>query len=398
MSIPSLPISEDTFPASPKILVIDDELYIVQLLRTVFEDEGYTVFTATNAKDALKLIDSEEYDAAVLDIIIPNINGLDLIHKIKEKSKYCGIIVITGKPSIETAQRAIREGAFEYLTKPVDNEILVHITKKTIEQKKLLTDNENYARHLEQLVDQKAQQLEKSRTIMFHQDKLASIGQLASGIAHEISNPLSAIHMMIENLKQEQSDPNNIEQLDKINRYIDKVHSTLRNMITVARPSREKATLDNVNRIIVECVDLISYDPRAACVSINTNLSPQIPDILISVDRFRDVILNLIINALDALVEKEESKEVLIETCLENDHICIDIIDNGPGIAVDLQDKIFEIFFTTKETGKGSGIGLTICKQVIEALGGEITYKIKENAEGGAHFSIFLPIYANLEP
>lgn len=398
MSIPSLSTSEETLSVSPKILVIDDELYIVQLLRTLFEEEGYTVFTATNAEDALKLIDSEEYDAAVLDIIIPNINGLDLIHKIKEKSKYCGIIIITGKPSIETAQRAIREGAFEYLTKPVDNEILLHIAKKTIEQKKLLTDNENYARHLEQLVDQKAQQLEKSRTIMFHQDKLASIGQLASGIAHEISNPLSAIHMMIENLKQEQSDPNNIEQLDKINRYIDKVHSTLRNMISVARPSREKAALDNINRIIVECVDLISYDPRAACVSIITHLSPQIPDILIAVDRFRDVILNLIINALDALVEIEEPKEVLIKTWMEDDHICIDIMDNGPGIPIDIQNKIFEIFFTTKEMGKGSGIGLTICKQVIEALGGEIIYKTRENAEGGAHFSILLPIYANLEP
>ncbi len=238
----------------------------------------------------------------------------------------------------------------------------------------------------------------------YHAEKMATIGLLAAGVAHEINNPLTAISGFAEGLKrrvprlakhldESQADRNLMkdvaEYIQTIMTECDRCRDIVRNLLTFS-PRRKICFVPvDLNRVVMDVLKLLEYQlkkrlPRAICLDI----MPGLPQPQGVVPELKQVVLNLVLNALDA-VEDLDGK-ITVRTACENDWITLTVADTGCGIPLDHQDKLFEPFFTTKPVGKGIGIGLSTCYNIIRQHGGEIV--VTSDAGQGAAFTVRLPM------
>ena len=227
-------------------------------------------------------------------------------------------------------------------------------------------------------------------------DKLAALGKMAAGIAHEVNNPLAVIGEKagwMEDLLEEEEfrgSPNYQEyktSLEKISLHVERARKIIYNMLSYARKMEPHLEDINVNDVVNQTVTFLDNLARINNIKLETDLQPELPIIAGDQAKLQQVFLNLINNAMDAI---GKDGRVQVRTGNENAHITVDIRDDGPGIPKAMQRKIFDPFFTTKQTGKGTGLGLWICFDIIQNMGGTIRL---ESAEGeGSTFSVALPI------
>jgi len=219
--------------------------------------------------------------------------------------------------------------------------------------------------------------------------KLASIGELAAGVAHEINNPLTAIMGYAQLLADESDVPQNIKaDLEKIYSQSQRAAKIVQNLLTFARSYALKKKVIDINELILRSLDLRSYEHKVGNIEIVTNLQTGLPGISADENQIQQVILNIIVNAEQALAKKHAGK-IEVTTRLDNDNIRIIIADNGPGIPRDMLERLFDPFFTTKDVGEGTGLGLSVCHGIITKHGGRI---YADSVEGqGSVFTIELP-------
>ncbi len=243
-------------------------------------------------------------------------------------------------------------------------------------------------------------EIEKERILvrlqLEHASKLATVGELASGIAHEIGNPLNIIANEI-GLMQDLADPKfgydlKIEDLEahfkKINSAIYRIKDINKKLLTFVRQRDEKDTWVNVNELIDDLVSgFFERELKIDNITITRKLNQNIPEILTSSNQLRQVIINLINNAHDAI---KSGGEIKISTDLNDNSVIIKIEDNGCGMTEEQLSKIFLPFYTTKPTGKGTGLGLSVSYSIVKNLGGSIEVKSKLNE--GAEFTIIIPM------
>ncbi len=231
---------------------------------------------------------------------------------------------------------------------------------------------------------------------LIQSDKLASLGKMAAGIAHEINNPLAVIGEKagwMEDLLEEeefQKSPNYQEyktSLEKIGLHVERVRKIIYNMLSYARKMEPHLEDINVNDVVNQTVSFLDNIARINNIKIETDLQPDLPIIAGDQAKLQQVFLNLINNAIDAI---GKDGQVQVRTGNKNAHITIDIQDDGPGIPKNLQKKIFDPFFTTKQTGQGTGLGLWICFDIVQNMGGAI--KLESEEGGGSTFSVTLPV------
>ncbi|BAI80425.1 hypothetical protein DEFDS_0953 [Deferribacter desulfuricans SSM1] len=211
-----------------------------------------------------------------------------------------------------------------------------------------------------------------------HVEKLATIGQITSGIIHEINNPLTSIKNYLSVLKHLCSDSTQQEILNKLNFGIEKIENLAVNLVTFVRKPENKKYPINLNNTIKSVFSFSDYEIRRGNVQINLELEENLPLIYGNNTSIEQMILNLLINANHALAEVE-NPQITVKTYSNNDDIFLEISDNGPGIPEEIQDKIFEPFFTTKPEGKGTGLGLAIVKKIVEEHNGEICFNTSKN-------------------
>jgi two-component system NtrC family sensor kinase len=227
-------------------------------------------------------------------------------------------------------------------------------------------------------------------------DKLAALGKMAAGIAHEINNPLAVIGEKtgwMEDLLEEEAfreSPNYQEyktSLQKITLHVERARKIIHQMLNYARKMEPHQEDVDVNDVVSQTVSFLDHMARLNNIRIETDLQPGLPMIAGDQAKLQQVFLNLINNAMDAI---GKDGQVQVRTGSRNAHITVDIQDNGPGIPKALQGKIFDPFFSTKQTGKGTGLGLWICFDIVQNMGGTIRL---ESTEGkGSTFSVALPI------
>ncbi len=229
-------------------------------------------------------------------------------------------------------------------------------------------------------------------------EKLASLGQLSAGIAHEIGNPLSAINGYVDVLKR----ASNIDEekrsgfLDDIQKEVDRIDKIIKTLLNYSRTKKTAPQFLDPNRVVRDSVDIIRSQGVLKNISIILELSDDIPFIEGDPGQLSQVIINLILNARDAM---DGYGEIAISTSeIPDSGVRIAISDNGTGIAPEILDKVFDPFFTTKEPGEGTGLGLSVSARIIETFGGRINAR---SAEGeGAVFEILFPAakdYKNAE-
>ena len=229
---------------------------------------------------------------------------------------------------------------------------------------------------------------------LIQSEKLSAVGQLAAGIAHEVGSPLTAISSLAQLLYDQSDDSSTKDKLKLIREQIDRIARIVRELVNFSKPITTTVGIVSVNTVIEEAVQIVKYDKRLKYNKISTDLFPALPSLKISFDQLLQVLVNILLNAGDAL-ENLKNGTLTINSRLVGEKIIITIIDNGVGIEAENLDKIFEPFYTTKKPGKGTGLGLWVCYNIIKGFSGDML--VESEPGKGTAFHIVLPILTNLD-
>ena len=223
--------------------------------------------------------------------------------------------------------------------------------------------------------------------------KLAAIGQLAAGVAHEINNPLTAINANAHMLKMVISpDDDMYEAVELIARAGDRASNVVRGLLDFARQNQYSFESGDVNRSIMQAQRLLTYQFKSADIAVIRRLDDDLPEVEASWEHLKTVWLNLLINARDAVLARPAERKIEIETRLASsgDHVQILVTDNGRGISPAEAEHIFEPFYTTKDPGQGTGLGLATSQRIVQQHGGSM--EVVSEPEDGATFVVRLPV------
>jgi two-component system NtrC family sensor kinase len=292
---------------------------------------------------------------------------------------------------------------------------------------RLIADQRLLAENVESL-QQTNQELVVVRDEMVHSARLASVGTLAAGIAHEVGNPLGAITAFVDVArKRARRDGADTEILDSIRDEAGRIDRIVRGLLDYARPPNVGGEPALARQVLEDVRTLLENQGRLGDVEVSWELGANVPGLVTEPHRLEQVLVNLLLNALDA-VQGVPNARIVVKLYEEEGEVArlpkrrgadppginyahrrrevaeegrvdllasafrvtvIEVSDNGPGIAPEHLDRVFDPFFTTKEPGKGTGLGLSICARLIEGMGGHIG--VGTGPEGGAHFAIRLP-------
>ncbi|MBI9047880.1 MAG: GAF domain-containing protein [Anaerolineaceae bacterium] len=239
---------------------------------------------------------------------------------------------------------------------------------------------------------------EKNRleTIIAQSEKLAAVGQLAAGIAHEINNPLTVILANAQLLQRDMADANEewLESIDLVYKAGSRALYVVRNLLDFARKEKYDFVPTNINGTIERAVEMVQHELIQRSVQLKFDADENLPDVMASADHLHGLWLNLIINAIDASDSNQlpnRSGIIDISTTHDDKHVKVRIADNGQGMTSDKLKRIFEPFYTTKEPNKGTGLGLSVSHRVIRQHGGDV--QVDSEPDVGTAFLISLPIY-----
>ena len=278
-------------------------------------------------------------------------------------------------------QSYIRNFDTERLTKEGEK-ILVNLTQSLVHNK----DGEMVGRALilRDLTDARIREEQIQQS-----ERLATVGYMAAGVAHEVGNPLTAISSLVQVCQRKTDDEFIQDQLSKVREHIQRINKIVRDLVDFSRPSSMQAEWVQINEVIKSAVGLLRHDARCRSVDFKLSLSDSLPSISCVPDQIHQVLVNLLLNAVDAMKEVDQP-QVTISTARQKNNIILEVADVGRGIKEAHQSRIFEPFFTTKEVGRGTGLGLSVSHGIITKMNGSI-HAESEYGEG-ATFIIKLPI------
>jgi two-component system NtrC family sensor kinase len=257
---------------------------------------------------------------------------------------------------------------------------------------------ENWTKNLEGEVQKKTAEIVRAQEQLINAEKLASLGRMAAGVAHELNSPLTGIvtfaHLMVKRMPPENTQ--DIEDLKVIIEQAERCSRIVRGLLGFSRrTASEKAKVD-INTLIENTLSMVRSQAKFYNITLDVGLDKSIPEVNVDPNQVQQVFLNLLINAADAMEEK--GKITISSRMVEDDNarfVELEFTDTGPGIPEDIRSKIFEPFFTTKPAGKGTGLGLAVSYGIIKKHEGQIFVKSEHGQ--GASFFIRLPITTGRE-
>lgn len=246
-------------------------------------------------------------------------------------------------------------------------------------------------------------ELKKAQQEVIRAEKLASVGRLSSGIAHEIGNPIGIVTGYLELLKQNDiSEEDRGEFILRTENEINRIHTIIRQLLDFARPSSDSSQAVAVHEIVNDILETVTFQPVMSQIDLQLDLGAQSDSVIADSNQLRQVFLNLLLNAADAIFHAKErlNGRITIKSKVEFNPqadtkdqtrvLKVEIIDNGLGIKKEDMDNIFDPFYTTKEPGKGTGLGLSVSFMIIEGIGGKIEASSKEGM--GTTMAVYLPL------
>ena len=389
-------------PSGEEILIVDDNPNNLRVLSTVLAEQGYDVRIATNGRMALESVQSQRPDLIFLDIKMPDMNGYEVCRWLKqeEATREVPVIFISALDDVLDKVEAFRVGCADYVTKPFQQEEVLARARVHLRLRKATHTLEQQNEDLQQTL----QQLKAAQARIIANEKLASLGMLTAGIAHEICNPLNFVNnyakvsvkltQTVLSEIERHSDPLSDATVDKIKTLLtdikensssihqhgQRAESIIRNMMQHARKGRIPYQPTNLNRVLAQALQLVYHSIRAKNPDFNLTIKANYDDVMgqleLAASDINRAFINIIENACYSLQAKKtqakqtETEEpfiptLWIETLKQSNGAEIHIRDNGLGIAPEIQEKIFQPFFTTKPVGEGTGLGLSITHDII---------------------------------
>ena len=406
-----------------RLLIVDDEEKVRDLFAQCLS-ERYSCETAANAQEALEWLQRSPFALVITDIQMPGIGGIELLRKINELYRDTAVIIISVVDRTQRVIDAVRMGAYDYLVKPCDLDVLDLCVERALERRTLLRNARKYKEDLEnrniELARRKAD-LERLQARLVHSEKMASLGQLAAGVAHELNNPAGFI------LSNTAALPDYLQRLERILSVYDAASLLPADTEAVAAAKREvnyEGILNDLNSIANDChsgaerikeivqnLRLFSRLDEAQLKEVDVHegiestirmlsqyfTSPSIalrrvygklPRINCYAGQLNQVWMNLLVNAAQAI--GEGPGEVAIKTSSQEQTVTVSVSDTGSGIAPDHIHRIFDPFFTTKAVGEGTGLGLSISHSIVARHGGTLT--VESVLGQGTTFNVVLPV------
>jgi len=346
----------------------DDER---EQMATALRGAGHVVRLAGTAAEALEAYRSQAAAVAVVDRDLPGCDGATLLRDLRAHHAEAVVILLCAVPDVEETVALMRDGAFHVLARPVPPEQLGVVAAKALEHGRLSRGNRDL------------------KTQLDISEKLAMIGRLASGVAHELNNPLDGVRRYVrltqEGLDREKQDLG--EYLDRAMSGLGRMASIVRQLLTFSRNVVIENEAENLRTMLDDVVRTLAPSGSSApsVELVNPYLDVRVPRVMFQ------VFVNLVRNALDA-VEGNGARGVVkvVVAREETGEVTVRVADNGSGIEPDDLRRVFEPFFTTKEVGKGTGLGLPISARIVERCGG--TIRIESEPQRGTTVHVALPV------
>jgi len=394
-----------------RILVADDDEISRVLLNSILSKNGYDVICCTNGTDALAVMEGENPPhLAILDWEMPGMTGLDICRRVRVQSDegYVYVILLTARQGEQEIQKAFKAGVDDFLTKPITKNRLVQrlaVGSRVIESEIHLLQKQ---KELSQVVQQMEALAEERAQQLVHTERLATLGTLAAGVAHEINNPSTFISGNLKLLEEcwpvldnalslvAQEDRDQAEFLREEGPKIiqgalvgvDRIKKIVDGLKTYSHPgSKDQQAFDLVvcaENALTICSTMLKHK------IVVEKFIPENPVVVFgNGQQIEQVLINLINNSVDAM-DEDESGRIGLHFETAGDQVVVEIKDTGPGFKTEILNDIWKPFFTTKEPGKGTGLGLSIVQRIIRNHKGEIS--ATNNPDRGASIRISLPL------
>jgi signal transduction histidine kinase len=353
------------------VLVVDDDADTRANLRDILELDGHTVETAASAAEALNRSDWQAYSAILLDRKLPDATAEELLPRLKQLAPHAAVMIVTGYADLQGAIAAIRQGAADYITKPINADLIRARLANVAEHKRA-------AAEIARLNEQALQN-----------ERLAAIGQMITGLAHESGNALARSQSCLEMLAWEVEDrPEALELITRIQNAQDHLKHLYEEVRGYAAPVKLDREVCEVSAVWRQAWENLALQRKSRDARLTEKVAGV--DLRCPVDQFRlgQVFRNILENSLAACPDPVQIEVHCADTEFGGrSALQVSVRDNGPGLSPEQRQRIFEPFFTTKT--KGTGLGMAIAKRIVEAHGGQID--VGANLRGGAEIQITLP-------
>lgn len=428
---------------SAKLLVVDDTPANLELMTEILSLAGYMVATSISGDRALKRLKTYSPDLILLDVQMPELDGFETCKQLKSDpvTAHIPIIFMTAQSDTHSKVKGFSLGAVDYITKPFQTEELLVRVDTHLQLSSLTKQLEQKV--LERTADLQfaLDQLSRSQLQLIQSEKMASLGNLVAGIAHEINNPIGFLNGSINNAKNYVKDllghlalyqqhydnavdliQENAENIDleflredlpklltSMHGATDRITSISTSLRIFSRADSEYKAKANLHEGIDSTLLILKYRLKAnehrPAIEVIRDYG-DLPEVECFPGQLNQVFMNILANAIDALDDTNQGSsfaeieanpnQIKIRTRLEGNQIQITIADNGPGISEGVKKHIFDHLFTTKAVGKGTGLGLAIARQiVVEKHGG--TIEVHSTVGEGAEFVIRLPLRDSID-
>ncbi|NDY43280.1 response regulator [Dissulfurirhabdus thermomarina] len=470
-----------------KILVIDDDSGMRQSLEMLLSYLGYQVATAESCRGGIELLTRTTFDVVVTDIVTEDGLGFEVMDYVNEHCPRTRVVAMTGFSSVDSVIEALRHGAYDYVAKPFDFDLLHHSIKRALEHLRLQEEVRRSTERYQALVDdlndgyfvvsggrlvyanstfgdlmgrrpetmlgtpfldlvapadrdrmrafmasltsgedrsvledvvfapggdrEVTVELKMSRARtgagreegligicrdvserralwekLVRSEKLALLGEMVAGIAHELNNKLTPVLAYADMLAGQRLDEETARRIGIVRDCALGVRSIVESLLLFSRQEKPRKTMVNLNDVVRTTCELVECSFSGSDVHLDMDLDADLPAVLLDRQQIEQVILNITKNAYEAL---PGGGRVRIETRREADRIRVSVTDDGPGIPPEVQAHIFDPFFTTKERERGTGLGLSICHGIVRSHQGEIEVA---SGAGGTTFSLYFPV------
>ena len=367
-----------------RVLLVEDEpLYAKIVLRRLSDTQVVDIrpVHVQCLGEALSHLSTGTTDLIVLDLMLPDSSGIETLASVRAAAPSVPVVVLTGQGAEELAVEAIQLGAQDYLVKGTDEGLMVRSLRYALERSRAWD-----------ALQKSEETLRSTRMQLLQIDKLDSVGRLAAGIAHEVRNPLSTIQMGISFLRN--FCPNQtqeaLETLDDMDSAMERAYDIIKGLLDFCLPTQLNLEECSLNRSVCQIMPMVSHEIKRHVIQLTPDLTADLPMLMLDPNQIKQVLLHLILNAIDAV---EDRGVLRVQTRVRRlpgsggREVSLSIEDDGCGIPPDAMDKIYEPFFTTKPVGSGTGLGLSISRNIIELHGGRL--EIVNRPEGGVRATIY---------
>jgi C4-dicarboxylate-specific signal transduction histidine kinase len=393
------------------VLLIEDNLEIAKLITDMLRRgpvSSFEIRHESSLKPALEYVNRKNTDIIVLDLTLPDSQGFPTFFSVRTIAPDVPVIILTGVDDEEMAIQAVREGAQDYLVKSrIDMHNFMRAMQYAIERHRIEAALRRATVELEERVKERTAELTfanrelqkeieertQAQSRLVQAAKMEVVGRLASGVAHEVRNPLAIILQAMEYMES-LVDTKNVDVAStfrSMSKALDRADSIINGLLDFSRLSQLDIKPVNINDAVENAVLLVKHQCDRFHIQVFKDLAAGLPPVNADRNKVEQVFVNLFMNAIDAMNESGTLRiQTSAVTTASGRGVCVQVHDSGSGIPPDALNSIFDPFFTTKRAHKGTGLGLAIVKSIIEMHKGSIG--IKNRPEGGVTVTVLFPV------